>query len=97
MKWKRGLGGVCQSEKPGFQVNFGKLVGQPHGPWKGIHARSYGFFFCFSRECKNKHLGASLEAQWLRIRLPMQGTLVLALVQVDPTCHGATKPVHHNY
>ena len=38
----------------------------------------------------------SLVAQWLRIRLPMQGTQVWALVQEDPTCHGATKPVRHN-
>ena len=42
-------------------------------------------------------LGASLVAQWLRIRLPMQGTQAGALVQEDPTCRGATKPVHHNY
>ena len=40
---------------------------------------------------------ASLVAQWLRIRLPMQGTWVPALVQEDPTCHGATKSVCHNY
>ena len=39
---------------------------------------------------------ASLVAQWLRIRLPMQGTQVRALVREDPTCHGATKPVHHS-
>ena len=30
-------------------------------------------------------------------RLPMQGTRVQALVREDRTCHGATKPVHHNY
>ena len=36
-------------------------------------------------------------AQWLRICLPMQGTRVRALVREDPTCRGATKPVHHNY
>ena len=42
-------------------------------------------------------LGASLVVQWLRIRLPVQGTWVQALDQEDPTCHGATKPVHHNY
>ena len=40
---------------------------------------------------------ASLVAQWLRIRLPMQGTRVRALVREDPTCRRATKPVHHNY
>ena len=41
--------------------------------------------------------GASLVAQWLRIRLPTQGTRVRALVQEDPTCCRATKPVRHNY
>ena len=40
---------------------------------------------------------ASLVAQWLRMRLPMQGTWVRALVWEYPTCRGATKPVHHNY
>ena len=40
---------------------------------------------------------ASLVVQWLRIRLPMQGTWVRALVREDPTCHAATKPVRHNY
>ena len=41
--------------------------------------------------------GASLMAQWLRIRLPMQGTRVQALIREDPTCRRATKPVRHNY
>ena len=27
----------------------------------------------------------------------MQGTRVRALVWEDPTCHGATKPLRHNY
>ena len=39
----------------------------------------------------------SLVAQWLRIHLPMQATWVRSLVQEDPTCRGATKPVRHNY
>ena len=42
-------------------------------------------------------LGTSLVLQWLRIRLPMQGTWVRALVWEDPTCSGATKLLHHNY
>ena len=42
-------------------------------------------------------LGTSLVAQWLRIRLPVQGTRVQSLVQEDPACRGATKPMHHNY
>ena len=41
--------------------------------------------------------GTSLVVQWLRIHLLMQGTQVQALVREDPTCQGATKPVHHNY
>ena len=41
--------------------------------------------------------GTSLMAQGLRIRLPMQGKQVRALFREDPTCRGATKPVHHNY
>ena len=39
----------------------------------------------------------SLVAQWLRTRLPMQGTQVRSLVRDDPTCYGAAKPVCHNY
>ena len=42
-------------------------------------------------------MGTSLLAQWLRICLPMQGTWVQSLVQEDPTCCRATKPVLHNY
>ena len=38
---------------------------------------------------------ASLVAQWLRVRLPMQGTRVRALVRGDPTCRGAAGPVSH--
>ena len=34
--------------------------------------------------------------QWLRICLAMQGTPVRSLVQEDPTCHGATEPVHQH-
>ena len=44
-----------------------------------------------------KILGTSLVAEWLRIRLPMQGARVRALVQEDPTCRGATKPMCRNY
>ena len=45
---------------------------------------------------KNRIDRASLVAQWLRIRLPMQGTRVRALIWEDPTCRGATRPVSHN-
>ena len=42
----------------------------------------------------NDFLETSLVAQWLRIRLPTQGTRIQALVREDPTCRRATKPVH---
>ena len=44
-----------------------------------------------------KKTGTSLVAQWLGVRLPMQGTRVRALVREDPACRGAAKPVRHNY
>ena len=53
--------------------------------------------FTFMLGTKTTTTGASLVAQWLRIRLPIQGTRVPALVREDPTCRGATKPVCHNY
>ena len=45
----------------------------------------------------NSHPRASLLVQWLGIHLVMQGTRVQSQVREDPTCHGATKPLHHNY
>ena len=50
------------------------------------------YFFKFKMNCRT-----SLVAQWLRICLPMQGARVRALVREDPTCRGASKPVHRNY
>ena len=48
----------------------------------------------YGEESKSK---TSLVVQWIRIRLPMKGTLVRSLVQEDPTCRRATKPVCHSY
>ena len=49
------------------------------------------------RPIKSRKDRTSLVAQWLRIRLPMQGTQVRALVREDPTCLKAPKPMRHNY
>ena len=38
---------------------------------------------------------ASLVAQWLGVRLPMQGTRVRAPVREGPACRGAAGPVGH--
>ena len=61
-------------------------------PLSGItHISSSPDNYCHLKE------RASLVAQWLRIRLPMQGTRVRALVQEEPTCRRATKPGRRNY
>ena len=51
----------------------------------------------FLKKIKNRIARTSMVVQCLRIRLPMRGTRVRALVREDPTCCGATKPVRHNY
>ena len=56
----------------------------------------YVLFNVYQLYFNKTDFGASLVAQWLRICLPMQGTRVRALIREDPTCRGATKPVHHN-
>ena len=46
-------------------------------------------------KCKTTQiLGPCLVVYWIRVHLPMQGTWVQSLVQEDPTCRGATKPMH---
>ena len=64
------------------------------GSWVNYRQSSLHSFSLYTRF---KISRASLVAQWLRICLPMQGTRVRALVWEDPTCHGATGPVSHNY
>ena len=73
------------------QNSFSKL--RIFGPREKLSLRSQK-----PRNCPFKMKGGnSLMAQWLRIRLPVQGTRVQSLIQEDPTCRGATKPVRHNY
>ena len=52
---------------------------------------------CPIKNGSKSELRTSLVEQWLRIRLPMQGTQVRALVREDPTCCGATRPMSHDY
>ena len=73
------------------------------------HSRCWFCSFPFSRQWVVKarehaalaavtHQGkTSLVVQWFRISLPIQGTWVWFLVQGDPTCCRATKPMCHNY
>ena len=75
----------------------GRRVHGPSKPWKPEQPALLCHETPVEHALKCSASGTSLVAQWLRIRLPMQRTRVRALVQEDPTCHGATKPVRHNY
>ena len=66
---------------PTINQDLSKRMGEP--PGKKIEIKYY--------------LRASVMAQWLRICLAMQGTLVWSPAQKDPTCLEATKPLSHNY
>ena len=69
-----------------------------HPAWPGGGTRQPELHRASSSEAqKFGGCRASLVAQWLRIRLPMQGTRVQSVVREDPTCRGVTKPVRHNY
>ena len=65
-----------------------------------VHQQEDGYMnyhtYVLCRSLKSE-VRASLVAQWLRICLPMQATRVRALLWEDPTCHGAPRPVSHNY
>ena len=82
---------ICWNPTPNVMM---VLEGRDFGRWLSHESGALmnGISALIRRE-----LRTSLVAQCLRIHLPMQGTWVRSLVQEDPTCHGATKPVHHNY
>ena len=80
-------------EAEGRRRSRRKLEIQPRGEW-------------FNQWCLHKKAllqimdikswrRASLVVQWLRIHLAMLGSPVWSLVQEDPTCCGAVKPMHH--
>ena len=81
----------CEPEDPLKNNIFKNIIGIPEEEFRTMRIEAITVHN-WKRPPKT-----SLVAQWLRILLPMQGTQVSALVQKDPTCHGATKPVCHNY
>ena len=61
-----------------------------------VLASVLSLFFCRHIFMYSGISGASLVVHWLRIRLPVQGTWVRALVWEDPTCRGTAKPVRRS-
>ena len=45
---------------------------------------------------ESHQMGAYLVVQWVRICIAASETLIQSLVQENPICQGAMKPVHHN-
>ena len=86
----------CSCLQTVFKENSGLLL-DVESAWVAFNSVFINGLNGDSLSVKRTRMGTSLVVQWLRIRLPMQGTWVRALVQEDPTCHGATKPVRHNY
>ena len=48
-------------------------------------------------QLRNERTQTSLVVQWIRIRLPMQGTQVRSPVQEDSTGGRASNHAHYNY
>ena len=77
--------------------------------WMAFYVLSRGWWFseCGPRipeggtqhqhHLRNAKFGASPVVQWSRTQLSKHGTRVPSLVQEEPTCCGATKPLCRNY
>ncbi|KAJ8781165.1 hypothetical protein J1605_011149 [Eschrichtius robustus] len=87
-------GGGLSSTDAASAITGQKAALMPLAGWSAV-------FMYFGPILKDLHeirdYRTSPVVQWLRFRLPMQGTWVQALVREDPTCRGATKPMRHNY
>ena len=79
-----------------FYTCLHSVAGKPCFCFKMGLGWGWGILF-IEKEKEENNGGTSLAAQWLRIHLTMQVTKVQSLGREDPTCHGAAKPVHHNY
>ena len=88
-----GLEPVC----PALAGRFSTTAppGKSHDIFKQRTATHHGRYP--NEDWYKRQRGTSLVVQWIRTCLPMQGTQARSLVQEDPTCHGATKPICHNY
>ena len=87
---------IASSTGPGvWPHTTGPAPTSQRDEWRRVweDARKWKDFVSF----KNHYFRASLVAQWLRVRLPMQGTRVRVPVWEDPTCRGAAGPVSHGH
>ena len=79
---------LWEHRKMGSREVMSRLFGVWHWP------TDWGQEIWSKRVCRySRTIGGTSLVQWLRIRLPVQGTQVRSLVQEDSTCHGAPEPV----
>ena len=83
VQWLR-LRSHCRG--PGFDPGQGTKI--PHSTAKTQHSQINKYL---------KYNRTPLVVQWLKIGLPMQESWVQSLVQEDPTCPTAAKPVYPDY
>ena len=88
-----GLDGITDSIDMSFS-KFGEIVKDREAWYAAVHGvtKSQTQLSDWTTNVKKAMLLTSLEVQWLRVCLPVQGTWIQSLVQEDPTCHRATKP-----
>ena len=84
---------VCTQRWFGSWAAYGELSTIQTGREKRKQPRGLEFSGPVA-ENKTEESRTSLVVQWLGIHQPLQGTRVRSLVWEDPTCLGATQPVH---
>ena len=89
----------CSERRGRFEQQWSMWCSSQTVHWKdtGLLGITEYQFMALMSWLKNLSPWASLVAQWLGVRLPVQGTRVRAPVWEDATCRGAARPVSHNY
>ena len=98
--WSQGwMGAVacCLCPASGEYVPHVTNVGKDQNSNRQLQFPLNAYGLHTTMKSKNPKSGTSLVVQRLRICLPIQGTRVWSLVQEDPTCRRATKPMCHKY
>ena len=86
--------GQIQNDGSIIHSDFRAFISGPHFMWGSFFP--YYFYCCYFTAVWMSRR-TSLTVQWIRIRLPVQGTRVRFLVLEDPTRHRAAKLVCQNY
>ena len=87
----------CMSPTVSLKVSVYDIFWFVHSFIGNCSPQIKGRLLKIGRSIPKASLGTSSGEQWMRVRLPVQGTRVWPLVQESPTRGGATKPAGHNF